>query len=137
MKLRVLKPMCSYQTCMRRTLSILFLLLAAPLGAQEPLDLLNEEERAWLEALDRPLRVGSEPNYHPYNFMDEQGELSGVVSDYLALLSERLDVEFEAVILDTFVGVLDAARNRDVDIVPLIVAAPERRSYLDFSQPVY
>ena len=129
--------MCSYPTSMRWAFSLLLILLAAPLGAQDSLDLLNEEERAWLDSLGRPLRVGTEPNYHPYNFVDEEGELSGVVGDYMQLLSERLDVEFEAVIVDTFVDVLDSARNREVDVVPLLVAAPERRAYLDFTQPVY
>ena len=67
---------------MRWASSLLLILLAAPLGAQEQLDLLNEEERAWLDGLDRPLRVGTETNYHPYNFIDDQGRLSGVVGDY-------------------------------------------------------
>ncbi|MGI9235994.1 MAG: transporter substrate-binding domain-containing protein, partial [Woeseiaceae bacterium] len=113
------------------------LLLANPLAADDHAELLNDEERQWLASLSRPLVVATEVSYHPYNFIDDQGELSGVAGDYMALLEERLEVEFEVRGYATFAEVLEAAENRDVDIVPLIVAAPNRKSYLNFTQPAY
>ncbi len=99
--------------------------------------LLNREERLWLDSLPEPLIVATEPNYHPYNFVDENGELSGVVGDYMTLIGERLGIDFEVRTYPTFVEVLEAAKKREVDIVPLIIAAPERRGYLDFTQPAF
>ena len=123
---------------MMRLITALMLVLAAiPLAADDHVELLNEAERRWLNALERPLIVATEDNYHPYNFFDEQGELSGFVGDYVRLLEERLEIEFEVREFDSFADVLEAARNREVDILPLILTSEDRKSYLDFTQPVY
>lgn len=115
-----------------------FLLFAtSPAMAANSLELLNEEERRWLTDRQGPLLVGTEANYHPYNFVDKNGELSGVSGDYMRLLQQRLGLEFEVRAYETFAEVLQAAEKRQIDIVPLILAAPERKSYLDFTQPAY
>ncbi|MGI9232096.1 MAG: ATP-binding protein [Woeseiaceae bacterium] len=122
---------------MRLNLTLLLLMLSCPLIADDHVELLNDEERQWLDSLSRPLLVATEVGYHPYNFVDEQGELSGVAGDYMALLEERLEVELEVRAYATFAEVLEAAENREVDIIPLVIAAPNRKSYLNFTQPAY
>lgn len=115
---------------------IVFLFLTQ-FSLAEQQELLNDNERQWLDSLPGPIIVATETNYHPYNYVDENGELSGVVGDYMALIGQRLGVEFAVRTFPTFTEVLDAARNREIDIVPLVLAAPERREYLDFTQPAY
>lgn len=122
---------------MRLSYALLLLLAVSPLQADDHAELLNQEERQWLDSLQGPLVLGTEFGYHPYNFIDEDGELGGVVADYVQLMEENLGVEFETRSYTTFTEVLAAARNREIDIVPLIVAAPERSSYLNFTQPAY
>ncbi|MGI9272955.1 MAG: ATP-binding protein [Woeseiaceae bacterium] len=113
------------------------ILTATQFAAADDHELLNQEERQWLDSLQEPLIFATEVGYHPYNFVDENGELSGVVGDYVRRLQDDLGFEYEVRAFDTFSDVLDAARQRQVDVVPLIVAAPERKSYLNFTQPVY
>ncbi len=122
---------------MRLRFALLLLLVLASSGAAHDHSLLNEEEQAWIESLARPVIIATEFNYHPYNFINEQGEFDGLVGDYMELISERLGIEFETRGYPTFSEVLDAAKNREVDVVPGIVAAPERRSYLLFTQPAF
>ncbi len=104
---------------------------------EHPVDLLTEEEHAWLESLDRPLIIGSEREYRPYNFINENGEFDGVSGDYVRLLGQMLDIEFEAKPYPNFSEALEGARNREFDILPGIVAAPERKEYLSFTQPIF
>ncbi len=120
-------------------LKLVVLLLVAALSSSVAADqpLLNDEERAWLDSLARPIIVATEVGYQPYNFVDEQGNLSGVAGDYMALLEERLGFDYEVRTFRTFAEVLEAARNREVDVVPLLVAAPEREGYLAFTQPAF
>ncbi len=55
---------------------------------------LTEEEEKWLS--DHPvIRVGVDPAWPPYEFIDEQGIYRGIGADYLALLSEKLGVHFQ------------------------------------------
>ena len=123
---------------MRCLLSALVLSIALSLSAvADDHRLLDETEHAWVESLDGPLIVATEVGYHPYNFVDERGNLSGVAGDYMRLIEERLGVEFMVRAFPTFNEVLEAAKNREVDIVPFIIASPERKSYLEFTQPAY
>ena len=119
-----------------RFVFLLRLLFATP-GIADDHALLNDEEEAWLESLARPVIIATEVNYHPYNFINDQGEFDGLIGDYMDLISERVGIEFETRSFQTFSEVLEAARNREVDVVPGIVAAPERRSYLLFTQPAF
>jgi len=123
---------------MRRMLSAIVLFTALSLSATaDDLVLLDDAEREWVESLGRPLIVSTEVEYRPYNFLDENGDLAGVSGDYMRLIGERLGIEFVVKAYPTFKEELVAAENREVDIIPLIVAAPERKSYLDFTQPAY
>ncbi|MDJ0793284.1 MAG: transporter substrate-binding domain-containing protein [Woeseiaceae bacterium] len=116
---------------------MLLLLVLAPPTVVGDHTLLSDEEEAWLESLARPIIVATEIGYHPYNIVDENGNLSGVIGDYMTLLEERLGLEYEVRSFRTFAEVLEAARNREIDVIPLVVAAPERTSYLSFTQPAY
>ncbi len=119
-------------------LAVLALLLAAVAApAHEHVELLNQEEREWLRSLSEPIIVGTEANYRPYAFIDENGDFSGVAADYLAIVEERLGIRFVVHEYDTFAALLEAARRRHVDIVPFVIAADDRRSFLNFTQPMF
>ena len=46
-------------------LTVCLLLLSMPIPADDHTELLNEEERAWLDALGEPIIVGAEMGYGP------------------------------------------------------------------------
>ena len=96
---------------------------------------LTPEERAWISK-HRVLQMGADPAWPPYDFVDGAGEHRGVVADVLALLSKRLDLSFDLVPGLTWVEVLEAARERRLDIVSVLTVTPEREKYLRFSNPL-
>jgi signal transduction histidine kinase/CheY-like chemotaxis protein len=124
------------------SLLLLLFALVAKSSAQPPQvttssDLLLAGLRAWVEQLDRPIRVGFESTFRPYAFYDDNGRASGIAGDYLALLSERLKLEFEVVQYGSFTELVTASQNRDIDLVPFISPTADRRKFLNFSRAVY
>lgn len=127
-----------YMQGCRRCFALLALLLASGASlADDHVELLNEEEREWLRSLSEPIIVGTEANYRPYAYLDDDGEFAGVAADYLGLIEEKLQINFVVHEYDTFADMLDAARKRHIDIIPFIVASEERGAYLNFTQPVF
>lgn len=98
--------------------------------------LLTAEERAFLEALGRPLRVGVETaGWPPFEFFTPGGEFRGIASDYLQSLGQTLGVDIELVRSDDWDWLLQAARDRRIDVLPAATATPDRRAYLSFTAP--
>ena len=122
---------------MRQLFAYILILFVAALTCADDSELLNQEERLWLDSLNRPLVVAIVAMYHPYSFTDEHGNMDGVAGDYVRLLSDRLGFAYEVRSFSTFAELIAAAERYDVDIVPFVVAAPERKSYLNFTQPAY
>ncbi len=117
--------------------ALLFLLANSASHADDQTELLNEEERAWLNALREPIIVGTERNYRPYAYLDEEGNFAGVAADYLGLIEKRLGLSFVVHEYETFADMLDAARKSHIDIVPFVIATEDRGGYLAFTQPVF
>ena len=113
------------------------LLRAVGAPADDHVELLNQEEREWLRSLSEPIIVGTEANYRPYAYLNEDGEFEGVAADYLRLLEEKLQISFVVHEYETFADMLDAARQRHIDIVPFVLVSEERGTYLNFSQPIF
>lgn len=122
----------------RRCFALLALLLASGASlADGRAELLNQEEAEWLRSLSEPIIVGTEANYRPYAYLNDDKAFEGVAADYLRLLEERLEIGFVVHEYETFADMLDAAKKRHIDIIPFIVASEERGAYLNFTQPVF
>ena len=95
---------------------------------------LSSAEEAFLGSLDQ-VRVAVDPDWAPFEYYDQQGQLQGISADYLQLLEERLGLNIELVRNLTWPEVMEAARNREIDLVPAITPTPQRRQFLGFTQP--
>ena len=96
---------------------------------------LTPEEQAWISK-HKVLRIGADSAWPPYDFVDGSGKHRGVAADVLALLSKRLGLSFNLVPGLTWEGILEAARERRLDIVSALTVTPERATYLKFSNPL-
>ena len=95
--------------------------------------ILTSEEKAWLR--DHPvIRVGADRAYAPYSFADSSGTYHGITMDFLHLINRHLGVDLQVVEGLSWPQILDAAKNRSVDLVLTAVNTPERRAYLDFTK---
>lgn len=96
--------------------------------------LLTLEEHHWLNKYGE-IRVGLNPNWPPFIYRGEAGQLQGIVLDYLELLREKLDLNLHFIMEPDGSAVLEAARERQVDLLPGTAATPERRKWLAFTDP--
>lgn len=95
---------------------------------------LTPEQRAWLQARGE-VRLGTEADYGPFIFADEQGRIDGLSMDMLRLLQQRTGLQVQVQPPLPLGQVLQAARERRVDLVSSLRATPERAAYLDFTIP--
>jgi polar amino acid transport system substrate-binding protein len=83
----------------------------------------------------RPLRIGMEMAYPPFEMVDEQGRPAGVSVDLARALGESLHRE---VVLENmpFDGLIPSLKTAKIDlIISSLTATPERAQSIDFSDP--
>jgi ABC-type amino acid transport substrate-binding protein len=120
----------------KRTLHNRWLGAAAQLIAkQSKIDSpLSMEVSAWIKS-HPVIRLGVDPGWPPFDFIDAKGQHQGLAADVLKLLSERLGFRLFLVPGLTWSQVLEGARERTVDLISICAETPERSKYLKFSQP--
>ena len=95
---------------------------------------LTPKERAWV-ASHPDIRLGIDPAWPPFEFVDEDGAYGGLSSGYVEAVSRRLGLSIQPVPDLTWTEVLAGLREGRVDILPAIARTPEREAYLDFTEP--
>ena len=96
----------------------------------------TEDELAFME--EHPvIRLGVDPKFVPFEFIDEDGEYKGIAADYLSLISERTGLKFEVAKGLTWPEVYDLALARELDALPTIAKTEEREKHFLFSKPYY
>ncbi|KAF1084011.1 Virulence sensor protein BvgS precursor [Sporotomaculum syntrophicum] len=83
------------------------------------------------------IRLGVDPGFVPFEFIDDDGEYKGIAADYLALISEKTGLQFEVVKGLTWPEAYDMALAGDVDALPAIGKTNEREEHFLFSEPYY
>ncbi len=95
---------------------------------------LTDSERAWLAA-NPTIRLGTDPSFPPFEFTDEDGLYSGIASDYVRLINERLGIELVPVEGKTWGEVMTGVRDGSIDVLPAASRTPAREAFLNFTQP--
>ena len=91
-------------------------------------------ELRWM--IEHPrIKVAINDQFMPLSFVDEQGELKGLVADLLATLSVRTGIEFEAVRAHTVPGVVALVKSGKADMLGGITGSTALENKLTFSRP--
>lgn len=116
-------------------LVMLLLCVSTSVQAKSPIVSLTAEEEQWLQAHKSTIRLGV--SYVPPHTMikDEDGRYRGVAMDFLYLIEKKLDIAFEPHFFPSYGAMLQAARNKEIDMVFAASETPERLKYLAFTQP--
>lgn len=101
------------------------------------------EATTWEDQLGNKgtIRVGISPNYPPYDFYDEAGNIVGYDADFAAYLSEYLDYDVELIPLD-FNAIIASLDSGTIDLGISCFSYKEDRnvewseSYLDTTQAI-
>lgn len=98
-----------------------------------PLLQLSAAERQWLAAHPH-IRLGVDPAWAPFEFIDQDGNYAGMAAEYMRVLSDLLGVTMEPVAGLSWTEVLEQAERRQLDLLPCAVMTPQRDAYLDFTE---
>ncbi|TIH12395.1 response regulator [Marinifilum sp. JC120] len=106
------------------------------LQSAEPSRKINFTRREMIYLQDRgPLRFCADPDFMPFEEITDDGELSGMVSDYLQLVSDRIGVSFTLVRTESWSETLQKAKDHECDLISLGAVNSQREEYLNFTVP--
>lgn len=106
----------------------------APSNLPKTSVVLSETEKAWL-AEHKSIRLGIDPAWPPFEFLDPKRVYSGIASDYVRLLNNRLEINMEPVQGLSWPQVMDKARAGEIDVIPCAVETQRRSKFLSFTKP--
>ncbi|MES9970256.1 MAG: transporter substrate-binding domain-containing protein [Candidatus Thiodiazotropha sp.] len=107
--------------------------IAIDLPLQSSLNLTPQEE-AWLQQ-HRTLRIAIDPDFAPYEFVDQHGRYHGVSADMINLIGRRLNLDLQLIPTTSWEQTLEMAAKRQVDLLPLANRTRQRERFLDFTEP--
>ncbi len=95
---------------------------------------LSEEQHAWLN--QHPvIKMAADPDWRPFEFIDDRGRYSGISAEYINFISDQLGIQFEFVKTENWTESLSKAVNREVDILPALALTPDREEDFLFTHP--
>ena len=125
---------------MRKFLGIFLFILITSLSvaaaANSPAIILTPEEEAFIKAHPE-IRLGVDPKFVPFEFIDTDGEYKGITADYIDLLSKATGLKMTVVKGLSWTEAYNKALQRDIDVLPAIGKTPEREASFLFSEPYY
>lgn len=107
-------------------------IIHSSLGCAASLDL-SEEEQQWL-AQHKTVVTGVDSDFAPYEWVTVEGVHKGMVSDFLALIGDKIGIEFRHYSGSGWTDVLEKAKAREVDILAAAAISPQRQESFDFSE---
>jgi len=98
--------------------------------------LLTDAELDYLERRG-PVRMVVDPDWYPYEMIDETVGHRGIAADLVSLISSRTGLDIELMHTDDWEESLNMARSGEADIVSLLNKTDERDEWLIFSEPYF
>ena len=115
---------------------LMVVMLAFSCSASENSVHLSEEEIAFIQA--HPVfRLGIDPDFVPFEFLNENDQYTGITADYLDLIRERTGLQFEVVPGLTWPEAYNLALAGEIDVLPSVGRTDEREEHFLLSKPYY
>ncbi len=102
--------------------------------ALEFINSLTDEEKAWL-AKHKTLRAGIDVNWPPFEFINDEGKLSGISKGFLEQLEDRLGITFVPETNLTWAQTIPAIRNKEIDVITMVTPSEKRAKDMLFTRP--
>lgn len=94
---------------------------------------LSKEERLWIK--NHPLiRLGVDKEFAPFEYIEE-GKYLGMASDYIKLLSQRLNLNMEISSSSNWDRTVELIKKREIDVLPAVGITAERQLSLNYTTP--
>lgn len=97
---------------------------------------LTLKEQSWLKE-HSGIRLASEANWPPFEFVDESGRLKGFSADVISLIEDRLGTRFRKYTQNGWAATVEKIKNREIDIASSVVKTPERENIFNFTKAYF
>ena len=94
---------------------------------------LTDEEAAWIS--NATVRVTYDPDWPPFEFAGEDGELAGLSAAYLSQLEAITGADFSTVHADSWSSALGLMEDGGADAILMIDETDEWLEYMNFTEP--
>nr|WP_282437347.1 transporter substrate-binding domain-containing protein [Vibrio amylolyticus] len=95
---------------------------------------LTDEETEWLEQ-HNTLRLAIDIDWPPFEYVDDNNIYQGMSADYIKIIAQRLGVKIEPSVGKSWEQVVQASKQKELDIYPALSITPDRKEYLRFTLP--
>ena len=121
----------------RIILVFLFILSLFTLFADQPLKIhLTKDEADYLQKLGE-VTMCVDPDWPPFELVDEEGNFTGIAADLLNLISERAGIDFKLVPTADWDETLAFSRAGKCHIIPFLNQTKQREQWLTFTDPLF
>jgi signal transduction histidine kinase len=95
---------------------------------------LTSAENEWIRK--HPIiRLGIDPEFAPFEYIAKNGIYSGIASEYIEKLNQRLGLNLQVVKGLSWKEAVEKAKAREVDVLPCVGITRDRKTYLKYSRP--
>ncbi len=95
---------------------------------------LSPAEKKYLES-KKAITLCIDPDWEPYEMIDENGNHVGLTADYFDLFREMIPVPIKLLKTETWDESMQFAKDRKCDLLSMLSKSPERSQYLNFTEP--
>lgn len=113
------------------TLMVVFVLLGHSARAEV---VLSSVEQDYL-AQKQFIKLCTDPDWLPYEGIDENGQFTGIMSDFYELWSDKITTPIKLIQSSSWEQSLQLLKNGECDILSSAMDVPSRRDWLDVTTP--
>jgi diguanylate cyclase (GGDEF)-like protein len=97
---------------------------------------LSAEENAYIETA-KVVRMCVDPDWAPFERINEKGEHEGISADLIKLVAQRVGLKIELYPVKTWDESLAASKAKRCEIMSFLNKTPERDTWLNFTDPIF
>ena len=95
---------------------------------------LTHAEKEWIR--NHPIiRFGVDPEFAPFEYVNQKGEFIGMTFEYISLINRRLGINMQLVKDKSWNMVISNVKKKNIDVLPCVSITKNRKQYLKFSDP--
>jgi len=94
---------------------------------------LTNEEKQYLKT-KKVIKMCVDPDWMPFEKIENNKHI-GIASDYIKIISHKIDVPINLVKTNSWIQSIQKAKNRECDIFPIVGMTPNRKKYMNFTTP--